>query len=177
MAPPESRADPCLRVTYVVQAPPAGIEARAEALLLEQAVELPRAAIRDRWVWDHILGQVELIEALGPSRFRVEIAHPLATTALDPAQLLNVVFGNCSLQPDVMLTDVNLPDQASAWLPGPRLGISGLRQLTGVETRPLLASALKPMGFGPQQLAGLCRTFGRAGIDIVKDDHGLANQV
>jgi ribulose-bisphosphate carboxylase large chain len=175
MAPSESRADPCLRVTYIVQAPPTTIEARAEALLLEQTVELPRAAIRDPWVSDHILGQVELIEADGPSHFRVEIAHPLATTALDPAQLLNVVFGNCSLQPDVMLTDVELPGEASAWLPGPRLGISGLRRFTGVEARPLLATALKPMGLDPQQLAGLCRTFARAGIDLVKDDHGLAD--
>jgi hypothetical protein len=47
MASSESQADPCLRVTYVIQAPPARIEARAEALLLEQTVELPRSAIRD----------------------------------------------------------------------------------------------------------------------------------
>ena len=175
MARSESQADPCLRVTYVIQAPPSGIEARAEALLLEQTVELPRTAIRDPWVSDHILGRVELIEPDGPSQFRVEVAHPLATTALDPAQLLNVVFGNCSLQPDVMLTDVELPDEVSTWLPGPRLGIPGLRRLTGVATRPLLATALKPMGLDPQQLAGLCRTFARAGIDLVKDDHGLAD--
>jgi ribulose-bisphosphate carboxylase large chain len=175
MARSESQADPCLRVTYVIQAPPAGIEARAEALLLEQTVELPRSAIRDAWVSSHILGRVERIEPAGPSQFRVEVAHPLATTALDPAQLLNVVFGNCSLQPDVMLEDVELPDEASAWLPGPRLGIAGLRRLTGVAARPLLATALKPMGLDPNQLADLCRTFARAGIDLIKDDHGLAD--
>ena len=175
MARGEPLAAPCLRITYLIQAPPAAIEARAEALLLEQTVELPRSAIRDAWVSDRILGRVEAIEPEGPSQFRVEIAHPLATTALDPAQLLNVVFGNCSLQPDVMLMDVELPDEASAWLPGPRLGISGLRRLAGVESRPLLATALKPMGLDPRQLAGLCRTFVRAGIDLIKDDHGLAD--
>jgi ribulose-bisphosphate carboxylase large chain len=164
-----------LRVTYRVHATLAGIEARAEALLLEQTVELPRSAIRDTWVSDHILGRVERIEADSPGHFRVEIAHPLATTALDPAQLLNVVLGNCSLQPDVTLADVDLPDEASAWLPGPRLGIAGLRRLAEVPARPLLATALKPMGLDPSQLAGLCRTFARAGIDLVKDDHGLAD--
>ena len=171
----ESLAEPCLRVTYTVQALGAGIQARAEALLLEQTAELPRSAIRDPWISDHILGRVEAIEPAGPNRFRVEIAQPLATTALDPAQLLNVVFGNCSLQPDVMLTDIELPDEASTWLPGPRLGIPGLRRLAGVAARPLLATALKPMGLDPSQLAGLCRTFARAGIDLVKDDHGLAD--
>jgi ribulose-bisphosphate carboxylase large chain len=175
MARPDSQANPCLHITYVIQTSAAEIEARAEALLLEQTVELPRSAIRDPWISDHILGRVELIEPDGERRFRVEIAQPLATTARDPAQLLNLIFGNCSLQPDVMLADIELPDEAATWLPGPRLGIAGLRRLTGVATRPLLATALKPMGLDPSQVATLCRTFGRAGIDLVKDDHGLAD--
>ena len=76
--------------------------ARAEALLLEQTVELPRAiAARDPWVADHILGCVEEIRPAGADLHRVTIAQPLATTAGDPAQLLSVLFGNCSLQPDV----------------------------------------------------------------------------
>ena len=41
--------------------------------------------------------------------------------------------------------------------------------------RPLLATALKPMGLRPSQLAELCGTFARAGLDMVKDDHGLAD--
>jgi ribulose-bisphosphate carboxylase large chain len=31
------------------------------------------------------------------------------------------------------------------------------------------------MGLGAEQLAALCRTFASAGIDLVKDDHGLAD--
>jgi ribulose-bisphosphate carboxylase large chain len=31
------------------------------------------------------------------------------------------------------------------------------------------------MGLEPDQLASLCLTFARAGVDIVKDDHGLAD--
>jgi ribulose-bisphosphate carboxylase large chain len=31
------------------------------------------------------------------------------------------------------------------------------------------------MGLTPEQLAALCLTFARAGLDIVKDDHGLAD--
>jgi ribulose-bisphosphate carboxylase large chain len=167
--------DAVLRVTYLVRGAAREIEARAESLLLEQAVELPRAALRDPGPAARILGRVESIEPAAGGRYRVTIAHPLLTTAHDPAQLLNVVFGNSSLQPDVVLADVELPDAAFDWLPGPRAGIAGVRALAGVEGRPLLATALKPMGLEPEQLAARCRTFASAGIDLVKDDHGLAD--
>ncbi|MGH7526930.1 MAG: RuBisCO large subunit C-terminal-like domain-containing protein [Gemmatimonadales bacterium] len=162
-------------MTYLVQAPARDIEARAEALMLEQAVELPREALLDRWVTDRIVGRVETVRPEAEGRFRVTIAHPLATTANDPAQLLNVLFGNSSLQPDVVLADVELPEAAFDWLPGPRVGVPGLRDLTGVARRPLVATALKPMGLRPDQLAALCRTFASAGLDVIKDDHGLAD--
>jgi ribulose-bisphosphate carboxylase large chain len=166
--------DPTVRVTYLVQADARDIEARSEALLLEQTVELPRTALGDARVLERVVGRVEEIcpEA---DRFRVTLAQPLATTANDPAQLLNILFGNSSLQPDVLLADVELPDAAFDWLPGPRAGIAGLRGLTGVSDRPLLATALKPMGLGPEQLGALCRTFALAGLDLIKDDHGLAD--
>jgi ribulose-bisphosphate carboxylase large chain len=168
--------DPSFHVTYLVRAAAGDVAERAEALLLEQTVELPRAvAARDSWVAAHILGCVEEIRPAGTDLHRVTIAQPLATTAGDPAQLLSVLFGNCSLQPDVLLADVELPDAAFDWLPGPRVGAAGLRELTGVSGRPLLATALKPMGLKPTQLAALCATFTRAGIDLIKDDHGLAD--
>jgi ribulose-bisphosphate carboxylase large chain len=169
-------SDASLRVTYLVRAAAGDAAARAEALMLEQTVELPRAAAaRDPWVAAHILGRVERISAVGDGTHRVTIAQPLATTAGDPAQLLDVLFGNSSLQPDVVLADVELPDAAFDWLPGPRAGIAGLRAIAGVTGRPLVATALKPMGLRPAQLAALCATFARAGIDLVKDDHGLAD--
>jgi ribulose-bisphosphate carboxylase large chain len=165
-----------LRVTYRVRAKARNIAARAEALMLEQTVELPRStAARDPWVAAHVLGTVEHIEAAGDDCYRVTIAQPLATTGANPAQLLNVLFGNCSLQPDVVLADVDLPDAAFAWLPGPRAGIGGIREEAGVVGRPLLATALKPMGLRPDRLAELCGLFARAGMDLIKDDHGLAD--
>jgi ribulose-bisphosphate carboxylase large chain len=169
-------SDDAVRVTYLVHAAAGDVAARAEALMLEQTVELPRAAAaRDPWVASHILGCVEEIAAAGDGAYRVIIAQPLATVANDSAQLLNVLFGNSSLQPDVVLADVDLPEAAFDWLPGPRAGIAGLRALAGVAGRPLLATALKPVGLRPAQLASLCATFARAGIDVLKDDHGLAD--
>ena len=167
-------SDATVRVTYLVQAEGREIEALSEALLLEQTVELPRATVRDPRVLDRIIGRVEEISTVSAG-YRVTIAHPLATTAHDPAQLLNLLFGNSSLQPDVLLADVELSETAFDWLPGPRFGISGIRSLAGVRGRPLLATALKPMGLSPEQLGTLCGTFARAGLDLIKDDHSLAD--
>lgn len=164
-----------LRVTYRIEADASEIEGRAEALMLEQTVELPRTALAEQQAIERVLGEVEEIIGESENHFRVSIAYPLATLARDPAQLLNVVFGNSSLQPDVTLVDLDLPDPAFEWLPGPRAGIAGIRALTGVSGRPLLATALKPMGLDPEALAGLCAGFARAGLDLIKDDHGLAD--
>src|SRR5947199_347197 len=53
---------------------------------------------------------------------------------------------------------------------------AGLRELTGARGRPLLCTALKPLGLSATQLAQLAHGFARAGIDLIKDDHSLADQ-
>ena len=47
------------------------------------------------------------------------------------------------------------------------------RAPTGARSR---ARRSKPQGFAPAQLAVIAATFARAGVDVVKDDHGLADQ-
>ena len=165
-----------LTSTYLISCAPSEVRARAEALALEQSVEMPLAAVREQRVRDEIVGRLDRIEPAPGGRFRVALRLALATTGNDVAQLLNMLFGNCSLQDDVQLEDVALPDELVASLSGPRFGIAGLRRLTGVAARPLTCTALKPQGSSPAELARLCATFAAAGIDIVKDDHGLANQ-
>jgi ribulose-bisphosphate carboxylase large chain len=59
---------------------------------------------------------------------------------------------------------------------GPRCGRAGLRELLGVPRRALLGTAIKPLGLGPSELAVLAGAFARGGIDLIKDDHGLADQ-
>jgi ribulose-bisphosphate carboxylase large chain len=87
-----------------------------------------------------------------------------------------MLFGNCSLQPEVQLVDVRMPEGYEESFPGPRYGIEGIRVVTGVKGRPLTCTALKPQGSSVEYLAHLARTFALAGIDVVKDDHGIANQ-
>jgi ribulose-bisphosphate carboxylase large chain len=171
---------PALRVTYVVTAPgPAELEARVESLLLEQTVELPRASLRDPFVLENIVGRLISIEPLEPSQHRVVIDFPISATGDDPAQFLNVLFGNSSIQSHVMLADFALPTDwpgRAKTLPGPKFGIAGLRKKLGVSDRPLTSTALKPIGLSLARLEELCRLFAESGVDLIKDDHGLANQ-
>jgi ribulose-bisphosphate carboxylase large chain len=170
---------PALRVTYIVTAPtPTELEARIESLLLEQTVELPRAALRDRFVLENILGRLVSTDALGEKRHRVVIDFPIIATADDPAQFLNVLFGNSSLQEHVMLADFELPTDwpgRTKALPGPQFGTAGLRKRLGAPERALTSTALKPIGLSVARLAELCGLFAAAGVDLIKDDHGLAN--
>ncbi|MFQ5700071.1 MAG: RuBisCO large subunit C-terminal-like domain-containing protein [Myxococcota bacterium] len=152
------------------------VEARAEALQLEQTVELPREALGDRPDERRALGRTETIEPDPEGGFRVRIAYPAEASAYEPAQLVNLLFGNSSLHRDVELIDVDLPPSLLARLDGPGVGLEGIRRACDARERPLSCAALKPLGLGPEALAERAALFARAGIDCVKDDHSLADQ-
>jgi ribulose-bisphosphate carboxylase large chain len=99
-----------LRVTYRLEGDPSEALARAEAIALEQTVEVPRAvAMREPFIAREIVGRVESVEPAADGSARAVIAYPVAATALDPAQLLGVLFGNTSLQADVQCVDFRSP--------------------------------------------------------------------
>jgi ribulose-bisphosphate carboxylase large chain len=160
---------------YRVRCEKTQIEARAGALAAEQSVEMPLHAVRSAWVRDEIVGRVDAIDATDDG-WRVSLSLSPRTVGSDPGQLLNMLFGNSSLQPDVELIDARLPDSLVAALPGPAFGIDGLRELVGASGRALTCTALKPQGLPPSELAELAYVFARAGIDLIKDDHGIADQ-
>ncbi|WP_428535057.1 RuBisCO large subunit C-terminal-like domain-containing protein [Rhodopila sp.] len=163
-------------VTYHVRGAPADIEARAQAIAVEQSVEMPIAAIRDQTVLSEIVGRVERIEDLGDGAFAVRVGLATATVGDDAGQLLNMVFGNTSLHDDVVLSDIAIPHSLIQAFGAPRHGIAGLRSRLGLPRRALTASALKPQGLPSHALAGLAEQMARGGLDFVKDDHGLADQ-
>ncbi|MCC6707221.1 MAG: ribulose 1,5-bisphosphate carboxylase [Gammaproteobacteria bacterium] len=154
----------------------ADIEARAAALALEQSIEMPLTAVASRYVRDEVVARVANIRALGPALHEVTLAIATATVGRDIGQLMNMLFGNCSLQDDVVLHDVELPATLLSHWRGPRHGLAGLRTLVGAGPRALTMTALKPQGLPATELAQLAATFADAGIDIIKDDHGIADQ-
>ncbi len=165
-----------LRVTYLVRSEAGAIEARARAIAVEQSVELPVEAIDDARIRDEIVGEVVDINERGAGVFEVAIALAQATMPPEPGQFLNMLFGNTSLHDDVTLHDVEVPPGYLARFGGPAVGLDGLRALVGAEGRALTATALKPQGLPATELARLASAAARGGIDIIKDDHGLADQ-
>jgi ribulose-bisphosphate carboxylase large chain len=80
------------------------------------------------------------------------------------------------LKAGLRLVRFELPESLSLQFRGPRFGCDGLRRLLGVEDRPLLSTAIKPMGLSTTELAEFAYQFALGGIDLIKDDHGLADQ-
>jgi len=165
-----------LRVTYHLSCADArDAAARAEDIAYEQTVELaPDAVPAD--AAGRVVGCVESVEPLGDARWRAVIAFDPAVVGGDLPQLLNLLFGNISLKAGILVAAIDWPPGLLAALGGPRLGIAGLRAVTGVARRALLCTALKPLGLSAADLAERCYRFALGGIDIVKDDHNLVDQ-
>ncbi|MBV8367486.1 MAG: ribulose 1,5-bisphosphate carboxylase [Candidatus Eremiobacteraeota bacterium] len=165
-----------LTATYLMRSEPAQIEARAEALAIEQSVECPLEAVREQRILDEVVARVASVEHVDGDLYRVAVKIAVQTTGGETAQLINMIFGNASLWDYVQFVGLELPPQLLARFSGPRHGIAGMRALLDAPCRPLTAAAMKPQGMSVEQLAAMCRTFALAGVDVVKDDHGIADQ-
>lgn len=165
-----------LTASYVVTCAERDVVARAEAIASEQSVECPLEAIAEQRILDEIVARVKTIVPAGPGRFRVEVAIAAQTIGANPVQFINMVFGNASLWDDVQFAGLDVPDAVLARFPGPRHGIAGVRRLLRAPARPLTNAAMKPQGLHVPELAAMCRTFALAGVDIIKDDHGIDDQ-
>src|SRR3989454_6482488 len=164
-----------LRVTYHLACSSRLAAAKARDIAFEQTVEVAADAVPPE-VAARVAGRVESVEALRRGRSRAVISFDPGVVCGDLPQLLNLLFGNISLKTGILIAGLEWPDELLTALRGPRLGIAGLRELTGVRARPLLCTALKPLGLSAPQLAQLAYGFARAGIDLIKDDHSLADQ-
>src|SRR5438034_9809240 len=131
-----------LRVTYHLACSSRLAAAKARDIAFEQTVELPA-------------------DAMPPE---------VALVCGDLPQLLNLLFGNISLKTGILIAGLEWPDELLTALRGPRLGIAGLRELTGARGRPLRCTALKPLGRSAAELAQLAYGFARWGLGLVKDD-------
>jgi ribulose-bisphosphate carboxylase large chain len=137
---------------------------------------MPVSAIDDAVVLADIVGRVEAVAELAPGLFEVRIGLAVETTGFEAGQLLNMLFGNSSIHDDLALHEVELPAGLLAAFPGPLHGLAGLRAASGAAARALTCSALKPQGLTAEALARLAEAMARGGIDVIKDDHGLADQ-
>ena len=110
----------------------------------------------------------------------VKVAYPLAL--FEPgsaAQLLSCIGGNILAMRAVeriKLMDFQLPPALLATFPGPRHGIPGLREITGVTGHTLVGAIVKPKtGLFPDEYAQVMEHVFEYGC-VVKDDENLTDQ-
>lgn len=147
----------------------------ADVIRVEQTIEFP-ADLAAAWIQDEVVGVVEEIVSESSDVHRIAISYNPDVAGTDFTQLLNVLWGNASLFPGLKVIGLELPAIITDRLKGPRFGIEGLRKFYDAPTRPLLTTALKPMGSDSKALAQMARTLALSGFDMIKDDHSLANQ-
>ena len=111
----------------------------------------------------------------GPwQRARVTLSWPLDNIGASLPNLITAVAGNLwelRQLTGLRLTDLRLPLAFAAAYGGPKFGVAGTRELTGVRGRPLIGTIIKPsVGLSPTETANLVATLCEAGIDFIKDD-------
>ncbi len=151
-------------------------EDRAREIALEQTVEIPRDVVPKGNIEDTILGHVQSVSEQASGRYLARIAYHPDTVGDSLPQILNVIFGNSSLQQGIKVVGLTLGPTMQARFPGPRFGAAGVRQLVRRPDAGYLCPVLKPMGRSAAELAALAEIAVLAGADIIKEDHGLADQ-
>ena len=110
------------RAVYRVLGDAQTARARAWGICLEQTVELPEHLVPAGFVRDHVVGRVESVERIAGGCLAA-ISYPIGTSAGELTQLLNVLFGNTSIQPRVKLERLILPTALLRRFAGPRFGV------------------------------------------------------
>ncbi|WP_139365070.1 ribulose-bisphosphate carboxylase large subunit family protein [Litchfieldia alkalitelluris] len=113
------------------------------------------------------------------NRGEVKVSFPLHNFGPSIPNLLTAVAGNLyELQElsGLRLMDLELPRAFSQVYKGPKFGIKGTRELTGVEGRPIIGTIVKPsVGLSMGELQKMVENLALAGLDFIKDDELNAN--
>jgi len=112
-------------------------------------------------------------------RAEVEVSWSAENFGYNLPTIVSTIQGNLyelSQFSGLRLLDIEFPSDFAKHFSGPSFGVTGTRQLTGVETGPLIGTIIKPsVGLTPSDTAELVRTLVEAGIDFIKDDELMAN--
>lgn len=115
------------------------------------------------------------------------IAFPEANFDLDMGHLTQVlgtvagdILGHSSIRA-AKIINIEFPQQWMAGFDGPAVGVEGLKQLTEIKNRPLVAFSVKPRsGLTPDEFAKLVTAVAvghnGTGVDIIEDDERLLNR-
>ncbi|QFT88514.1 2,3-diketo-5-methylthiopentyl-1-phosphate enolase [Bacillus sp. THAF10] len=173
--------------TYLIHDHKGNLEKKAEGIALGLTIgswtDLPQ--LEKEQLKKH-KGKVVSVKELEPSevvnsylhknitRGIIQIAYPAWNFSNDLPAILTTVFGKLSLDGEIKLIDLTFNEQLKQAFPGPKLGITGLRELTGVFHRPFVMSIFKGViGRDMNYLIHQLKEQAKGGVDFIKDDEIL----
>lgn len=111
----------------------------------------------------------------------VKIAYPLKLFEKgNMSQILSSISGNIfgmKALKGLRLEDVFWPKKLIKSFKGPKFGLSGVRKLMKIKSRPITATVAKPkVGLYPKEHALIGYESFLGGCDLLKDDENLSNQ-
>ncbi|MBI5596495.1 MAG: ribulose 1,5-bisphosphate carboxylase [Elusimicrobia bacterium] len=161
---------------YALSCPAAELAKAARAVAVEQTVEVPESLITPDIEARVVAKVLDAVPAKDGGPHQVAISYDAALSGWELPRLLNLVYGNVSIQTGIRLVGLELPASFLSRFKGPNFGVAGLRRRLRVPRRPLLATALKPNGASTEEFERLASDFARAGGDLLKDDQNLCDQ-
>jgi len=106
----------------------------------------------------------------------VQIAFPYRNIENQIPMLLTAVLGNISMGGPIKLLDIHFPKVFTDGFVGPQFGIQGVRDILGVQDRPLLNNMIKPCtGYSCEVGERLFYEAALGGCDVIKDDELIAD--
>ncbi|MFP4633430.1 MAG: type III ribulose-bisphosphate carboxylase [Candidatus Aenigmatarchaeota archaeon] len=135
--------------------------------------------------WTHIDTVNERAKRIKAHVFEIDgpyakVAYPKELFELgNVPQILSSIAGNIfgmKLLESLRLEDTKFPTELLEKHRGPQVGLEGIRELFGVEGRPLLGTIVKPkLGLDSREHAQVAYRAWKGGLDVVKDDENLSS--
>ncbi|BDA75370.1 Ribulose-bisphosphate carboxylase [Calothrix sp. PCC 7716] len=154
--------------------PDVNAEKQAKVIAIGQTVGTwdARFAHREASLTSHLGEVVSVVKQ--PDNYSIAtVRFPLSNVENDVSSLLTMIFGKYSMAGAAKVVALRLPENYGL---RPKYGISGIRELLNVRTRPLIMAIFKPaLGLSAADHAAILKEVAMEGLDIIKDDEILGN--
>lgn len=166
-----------VRATYRVLDLAKNLEKRADGIAVGLTIgtwtDLPKARIAQLSAHCGQADGIQVLEEHNDGRVTADISvrYPVANFDNTFASLLTTVFGKLSMDGEIRLVDLQIPDSLARQYPGPKFGVAGCRDRYNAPSNPLVMSIFKAcIGLTLPELVEEFEEQAGGGVHLVKDD-------
>lgn len=149
---------------------------------------LGNPSVRNEWETDELFEKHSCVvigdenELSQTTKGEVKIAFPVVNIDFKTDGISHLLVNIMGGQLDIdnilkcSVLDIWFPESVEKLFLGPKFGITGIREFTGVKDKPLLGGILKPKtGMTPQVMLEIVKQMVEGGINFIKEDEILSN--